>query len=425
MTPDPIPPLLLRRLIERASAWTGFRLDAILHRAVTDLAAQRLRGCTPAQLEQAIDDSDPALVHDICQAVSVGETYFFRNPEQLQYLMREVVPRYADQACLRVWSAGCASGEEAWSLSAILSAETTGTRQRREVLGTDLVARNIDLARLGRYGRWSFRHAQQLAPTFRLMPDGWFEVEPALRDLVSFATYNLLDSPAESFGKFQIIFCRNVLVYFSPESVKSAIGHLLEALTPDGVLVFGSMDVGDLPDGLERVGSAELQLYARATAKPSRKSVEMPARSAPSRPPQPSRAPARLPVVTAPILTTAPVAPPLPEGPTLRAALAAPVPPEPVAVHLRALTLIEGADLDGADRLLADLQRRVPDYLPALLERALLHLRLGERVAGQRLMRDLLGLCRARPPDEVITAPEPMTIAFVRASAEASLKGAA
>jgi hypothetical protein len=94
-----------------------------------------------------------------------------------------------------------------------------------------------------------------------------------------------------------------------------------------------------------------------------------------------------------------------------------------VALHLRALALIETEDTDGADELLENLVRRVPQYLPARLERALLHLRLGERSSGQRLMRELLDSCRERPLDEVLAAPAPMTVAFVLASAQASLGG--
>jgi hypothetical protein len=83
---------------------------------------------------------------------------------------------------------------------------------------------------------------------------------------------------------------------------------------------------------------------------------------------------------------------------------------------------MEKSDIDAADRILGDLVSRLPDYLPALLERALLHLRTGDPGTGRQLMRDLLARTQPRADDEVLAAPEPMTVAFVKASALAALE---
>lgn len=431
---EPVSASLLRYLLERTISWTGFRADAILHTALTGLVSQRLRGCTEAQLEQSIREGDPTLVHDVCQAVSVGETYFFRTPEQFDFIAARIWPRLAPEARLRVWSAGCATGEETYSLAAFLLSLMRDGGRKLEVLGTDLVSRNIEVARQGRYGRWSVRHAQQLVPAFHELPDKRIEVDDRLRRTVSFAEHNLLLPLPASFGAFHLIFCRNVLVYFARETAARAIVYLATALAPGGVLVFGSMDVPEVPPGFQRVGPTELQIYERAaarsepTASPKLKIDRRERRERLSDADADVRAATAMALQGRGLTTQVRRRDARARTPSPRVAvpetapLGAP-PAEPVALHLRALALIETEDTDGADELLDNLVRRVPDYLPARLERALLHLRLGERSSGQRLMREVLDGCRDRPLDEVLAAPAPMTVAFVLASAQASLGG--
>ena len=264
---NPVSPSLMRYLVERAISWTGFRADAILHTALTGLMQQRLRGCTEAQLEQAIREGEPTLVHDVCQAVSVGETYFFRTPEQFDFIAARIWPRLAHEARPRIWSAGCATGEETYSLAAVFLSLMREDERRLEVVGTDLVSRNIEVARQGRYGRWSVRHPQQLVPAFHELADKRIEVDDRLRRVVSFAEHNLLLPLPAHLGSFNLIFCRNVLVYFARETAARAIVYLATTLAPGGVLVFGSMDVPEIPPGLQRVGPTELQIYERATAR--------------------------------------------------------------------------------------------------------------------------------------------------------------
>jgi len=429
-----VPANLLRYLVERAISWTGFRADAILQHTLAALMSQRLRGCTEAQLEQAIREAEPTLVHDVCQVVSVGETYFFRTPEQFDFIAEKIWPRLASEPWLRVWSAGCATGEETYSLAALFLKLLPEPGRRLEVVGTDLVSRNIEVARQGRYGQWSVRHDRQLVPAFHPLPDKRIEVDDRLRRCVSFAEHNLLLPLPGAFGAFHLIFCRNVLVYFARETAARAIVYLATALAPGGVLVFGSMDVPEVPPGLQRVGPTELQIYERAAAR--------------SEPPAPAKTERRerrprledpdadVRMATAMALQERGLTTQIRRRDARARTLAPPAafldrsrvnapPAEPVALHLRALALIETDDTDGADELLDNLVRRVPDYLPARLERALLHLRLGERSSGQRLMREVLEGCRARAPDEVLAAPAPMTVAFVLASAQASLGGGA
>src|SRR5581483_1741226 len=138
-----------------------------------------------------------------------------------------------------------------------------------EVLGTDLVSRNIEVARQGRYGQWSVRHPEQLVPAYHELPDRRIEIDDRLRRVVAFAEHNLLLPLPPAYGTFDLIFCRNVFVYFARETAARAIVYLATALSPGGLLVFGSMDVQEIPPGLQRVGPTELQIYERAVPKPA------------------------------------------------------------------------------------------------------------------------------------------------------------
>jgi hypothetical protein len=99
-------------------------------------------------------------------------------------------------------------------------------------------------------------------------------------------------------------------------------------------------------------------------------------------------------------------------------------PPEPVALHLRALVHIERGERKRAEKELSDLARQVPDYVPGILERALLHVRMGEKSAATALMREVLKRIDKLPADEVLAGPEPLPVSFYRDSAQTFLRSA-
>jgi len=374
----------LARLTEYAAAWTGFSPDAILPDAIRR-AAQSLGG-TPEELVSRAGAHDRAVVHALCQAVSVGETFFFRHPDQFRWVAGELVSELiaAERSEVRAWSAGCATGEEAYSIAACLL-EAMPRDATVEVLGTDLLERNLKVAREGLYGAWSSRpSAPRLHPLLREAASGKTAVIDGVRRVTRFELNNLLDGSAN--GPFDLIFCRNVLVYFSPAAVRTVVGHLVHALAPRGALLFGPMDLPETPRGFSRCGPPELQIYRRSEAPAGR-----------GRPPPPE------------------VRPPLLPAP--------PRPPEPVALHVRALVHIERGEKAVAQRALAELGASVPDYVPGILERALLHVRQGERAAAAQLMREVLQRTEKLPLDDELPGPEPLPVRFYRESASTFLRG--
>jgi chemotaxis protein methyltransferase CheR len=380
---------VLDRLSEAAAKLTGFSRDAILPDAIR--RAVRALGAAPEELLSRCAAGEPAVVHALCQAVSVGETFFFRHPEQFRWVVQEWIPERvaAQRSGVRAWSAGCATGEEVYSIAACLL-ETMPPASAIEVLGTDLLERNLTAAREGVYGSWSRRPSgPPLHAVVRPQPDGKSRVEDRVRRLTRFQLHNLLEKAPE--GPFDLVFCRNVLVYFSPEAVRIAVQHLVDALAPGGAVVFGPMDLPEPPRGLTLAAGPELQIYRRPGAEKPR-----------ARP--------------TPVKELPPVAPTMPRPRT--------PPPEPVALHVRALVHIERGEKAIAERALSDLCAQVPDYVPGILERALLHVRKGERAAAAQLMREVLRRTERLPLDDELPGPEPLPVRFYRESAATFLRGA-
>src|SRR5260370_11279854 len=250
---------LVDRLTDYAAQWTGFSRDAILPDAIRRAAEQLGE---PDQLLRRAKQRDRTVVHALCQAASVGETFFFRHPEHFRYLASTLLPELlaSKRTAVRAWSAGCATGEEAYSLAACLL-ELSPLGVAAEVFATDLLERNLAAARAGVYGLWSRRPSGPLLhAVFRDLSKDRVAVLDRVRAVTRFAEHNLLD-PAP--GEFEIIFCRNVLVYFSPEAAPTAVQHLARALAPGGALFFGSMDVSEPPPELISAGLPELQIFRR------------------------------------------------------------------------------------------------------------------------------------------------------------------
>jgi chemotaxis protein methyltransferase CheR len=199
-------------------------------------------------------EAEPELLDDLVAEITVGETYFCRDPEQLAVIRDEVLPsllRVRPGGPLRIWSAGCASGEEAYTLAILL--DQRGLLPLASIVGTDLARGALALARRARYRRWSFRGVSPDVVAKYFEPRGnAFEVVPELRRSVDFRYLNLAvdeyPSLATGTSGMDLIVCRNVLMYFDAEAIARAAERLVASLSPDGWLVTGASDppLGDL-----------------------------------------------------------------------------------------------------------------------------------------------------------------------------------
>jgi chemotaxis protein methyltransferase CheR len=189
--------------------------------------------------------ADAEATHDvealarIASVCCIGETTFLRHPEHFAALGRLVAGASIGEARrpLQAWSAGCATGEEAYSLAAVLGAHPAGVR----VLGTDLNATAIAHARAGKYGRWSLRGVDPAAvESWLSLHDLGATVSPELSTRVELAVHNLVtDRYPEG---LDVVFCRNVLLYFDADAAEAVIARMYSSLRPGGVLFLGYFD---------------------------------------------------------------------------------------------------------------------------------------------------------------------------------------
>lgn len=178
--------------------------------------------------------------------VTTKETYFFRQDYQLAAFTHELLPRlvkaHTEHRRLTVWSAGCASGEEAYTI-AILLLESGITRDFHvRVVGTDLCQQNVDTAERGVYRRASFRTTEKryLDRYFNDLGGGTYGVKDEVKRICQFGRANLLSPLAvRAVGRVDVAFCRNVIIYMDEDSRKRVTEGLYQRLIPGGYLLLG------------------------------------------------------------------------------------------------------------------------------------------------------------------------------------------
>lgn len=194
-------------------------------------------------------------VEVLARHLTIGETYFFRDPQVFEVLQNHTLPpliqarRQAGQL-LRIWSAGCATGEEAYSLAILLQRMIPDCRQWNiTILATDINPQALEKAAAGIYGEWSFRNAPSglREGYFRTIGKGLYEIIPAIREMVTFSYLNLAEdvypSLANNTNAMDIILCRNVLMYFEPGLAASVVRKYHQSLVGGGWLVVSPSEI--------------------------------------------------------------------------------------------------------------------------------------------------------------------------------------
>ncbi len=302
-----IAPADLARLSElvtdRIGLWFPPERYRDLERGLTAYARDRGVGLPelPALLAELDQTADLA---ELASHLTVGETFFFREPATFQALRGTVLPemfasRRGERQHLRLWSCGCCTGEEPYSLAMLLCDLLPDLDDwHLTLVGTDLNPRFLDLAREGEYGSWSFRGVPEAVRRryFQRTGKGRYRVVSEIRARVSFQLLNLASDTYPSLisglHAMDLIFCRNVLMYFVPEQAARAAGRLRRTLADGGWLAVSVVEAGArwLAD-FAPVPFPETTLYQPRTAAAPPPVPEPPARRQPAVPAHPPRPP--------------------------------------------------------------------------------------------------------------------------------------
>ncbi|MDI3538116.1 MAG: chemotaxis protein methyltransferase CheR [Bacillota bacterium] len=239
--------------------WPEFKA-AILKRTGIDLSAykerQMLRRITTLMTSHGISDfssylrllgKDQAAYQEFLEHITINVSEFFRNPERFEELRERFLPELLSRAGgasgtghqLKTWSAGCAAGEEAYSLAILLLEAAPG--RSLPVLATDIDANVLREAEAGRYPASRLKNVPPPVLERYFTQEGdFYTVRPVLRARVHFRRHDLLRDPFEE--NFDLILCRNVVIYFTEEAKEKLYARFARALRPGGILFTGSTE---------------------------------------------------------------------------------------------------------------------------------------------------------------------------------------
>jgi chemotaxis protein methyltransferase CheR len=211
--------------------------------------------------------------------ITINETSFFRNEPQLSVFEKQILPELLDARSgskrIRIWSAACSTGEEPFTLAIILH-RTLGIRLKDwtiEILGTDISERALNIANSGEYSSYAMRSTPELVKSryFR-EKNGIWTLDEEIRRMVSFDLHNLRDTlAAKRHGRWDVIFCRNVMIYFDDEMKKRVIDMFGDLISPDGTLFIGhSENIRDVNERFEPLPHVQGFCYQPLSAAASR-----------------------------------------------------------------------------------------------------------------------------------------------------------
>ncbi len=212
------------------------------------VAIVRRLGLSGYEAVASLLHSDDALQQEVVEALTTNETLFFRDRKQFDHLCAHALPKlHADRPAgmpLRIWSAGASTGQEAYSLAMQVSEMGAALHGRAiRILATDIARGPLARARSGTYSQFEIQRgipARLLIKYFTKDADGWQVIRP-IRDMVEFLEWNLLADPAP-LGRFDIVFCRNVLLYFDDPTKLRVLSMIARCLAPGGLLYVGSAE---------------------------------------------------------------------------------------------------------------------------------------------------------------------------------------
>jgi chemotaxis methyl-accepting protein methylase len=223
----------------------------------------RARGQSTLAAYAALLDRDEAERARLLSTLAVGVTSFFRNPSMWRRLAELVGPRLRSGRTFHAWSAGCATGEEAWSIALLLDSLAGAAGDPWRVTATDLDRASLEVARAGRYPATAAAAIEAvIARTNGTAQPRGFELSARVRDRVAFSHDDLVVSRPR--GPFDLVVCRNVLIHFADQGRALALEELVRSLSAGGLLVLGRTEaVGVEARGTLAVEDGRERIYRR------------------------------------------------------------------------------------------------------------------------------------------------------------------
>lgn len=266
LRPQPVEPEDVERFREAVADRLGLYFDEGRREMLAALLQQRLSHTGLPSVDAYVRRLvDPAELGELATRLTTGETYLFRNRDQFEVLA-EII-RSAGRP-IRILSAGCSSGEEAYTM-AILSREILGGAARSGVYihAVDVNPAVLARGRRGRYSPWSLRETPDDVRERWFRPaEGEFQIDPEILKMVRFDEGNLADPNAAFWNgeRFDVIFCRNVLMYFAPPTQRGVVGRLARATVPGGHLFLGHAEtLRGMPEGFQLRHTHQTFYYRR------------------------------------------------------------------------------------------------------------------------------------------------------------------
>ena len=200
---------------------------------------------------------NPAEIDNLLDALTINVSKFFRDTLMFEYIAGRILPaivyekKKATDHSIRVWSAGCAMGEEPYSIAILIHElfENEALKTNMSIFATDIDSKILKRAKKAAYPFESIKSVKyRLLKKYFTSEGETFQLIPAIRDLVSFSVYDILDkksyAPPESvFGSFDMVLCRNVLIYFDTEHQDQIFDRLYRSMSKNGYLVLGEAEV--------------------------------------------------------------------------------------------------------------------------------------------------------------------------------------
>jgi two-component system CheB/CheR fusion protein len=260
----------LERILGRISAtvgqdFSGYKRKTLLRRIEKRMALAGRESLEEYALQVESDELEAEALY---RQLLIQVTSFFRDPEVYQALEERVIPAIfaekGSQAPVRIWAAGCSSGEEAYSLAMLVKErmECEGVNRPVQIFATDVDEKALAAARRGVYPPSIVQEAgpDRVERHFRKTEDG-LKVDDGLRKMILFAAHDLLRDPP--FFHLDLILCRNLLIYLKPEHQQTLLRRLFHALEPEGRLVLGPSESGSRVEGVFRVEDKKARIYQR------------------------------------------------------------------------------------------------------------------------------------------------------------------